>query len=81
MDLYPMISIRIIISSGSIEGRPVAVERLQLRSNAIQVEMAVNPAQQMVYRDVIIEAEVVKELRRNCLTSHHSPDPTNHSEE
>ena len=37
--------------------------------------MAVNPAQQMVCRDVIIEAEVVEELRRSRLTSHHSPNP------
>ena len=37
--------------------------------------MAVNPAQQMVRRDVIIEAEVVEELCRSRLTSHHSPNP------
>ncbi|CAN7691493.1 hypothetical protein [Rhizobium sp. LjRoot258] len=34
--------------------------------------MAVDPAQQMVCWDVIIKAEVVEELRRSRLTSHHS---------
>ncbi|ANM14049.1 MULTISPECIES: hypothetical protein [unclassified Rhizobium] len=28
-----------------------------------------------ILKDVIIEAEVVEELRRSRLTSHHSPDP------
>ncbi|MFA1624097.1 hypothetical protein ACDY96_15055 [Rhizobium mongolense] len=37
--------------------------------------MTIDPAQQMVRRDMIIEAEIVEELRRNRLTSHHSPDP------
>src|SRR3546814_2459939 len=48
-----------------------AVERLQLRSHAVEIEMAVNPAQQVVCRNVIIEAEVVEELCRSRLTSHH----------
>ncbi|MGO8038033.1 hypothetical protein [Rhizobium leguminosarum] len=34
--------------------------------------MAVDAAQQMIGRNVIIEAEVVEELRRNRLTPHHS---------
>ncbi|CUX05662.1 hypothetical protein AGR1C_pAt40005 [Agrobacterium fabacearum TT111] len=33
--------------------------------------MSIDPAQQVVSRDMIIKAEVVEELRRSRLTSHH----------
>ena len=37
-----------------------AVERLQLCPDAVEVEMAVDPAQQMLWSGVIIKAEVVE---------------------
>ncbi|SCX27366.1 hypothetical protein DSM25558_4214 [Agrobacterium sp. DSM 25558] len=39
-------------------------------SNAIDFEMTVYSAPQVLGGDVIINAEVIKELRRSCLTSH-----------
>jgi hypothetical protein len=48
-----------------------AIEWLQLLANAIEFEMTVYPPQQVLGGDVIINAEVIKELRRSCLTSHH----------
>jgi hypothetical protein len=66
---YPVISIR-IISSGSIERRPVVLRKASTGSNAVELEMAVDPAQQVICRNVIIKAQVVEELRRSCLTSH-----------
>jgi hypothetical protein len=36
---------------------------LQLSPNAIELKVAINPAQQMVGRNMIVEAEVVEQLR------------------
>jgi hypothetical protein len=47
-----------------------AIEGLQLLSNAIEFEMTVYSAQQVLGGDVVINAEAIKELRRSCLTSH-----------
>jgi hypothetical protein len=48
-----------------------AVERLQQRSNPVQFEMSVNPAQQVICRNVIIKAEVLEELQLPDI-HHHS---------
>jgi hypothetical protein len=56
------------INGGATSG---AVERLQLCPDTVELEMAVNPAQQVISRNVIIKAEVVEKLRWSCLTSHH----------
>ncbi|WP_370057360.1 hypothetical protein [Sinorhizobium fredii] len=37
--------------------------------------MLIDPAQKMVGWHVLIETEIVKELRRSRLRSHHPPDP------
>lgn len=56
------------INGGATGG---AVERFQLCPDTVEFEMVVNPAQQVVCRNVIIKAEVVEKLRWSCLASHH----------
>jgi len=67
-----------IISSGSIEGRPI--ERLQLLPNIAQIKEAVDPAQQMIIRNVILKAEVVEQPLRCCLRPHHRSRPPRKSQ-
>ena len=40
------------------------VKRLQSLTETLELEMPVNAAQQMIARDMIVEAEVVKQLSR-----------------
>jgi hypothetical protein len=49
------------------------IERLQLRPDALQIETAVDVAQQVIGRNVIVAAELVEELRRSCLKTQHRP--------
>lgn len=53
-----------------------AVEWLQLRAHARQIEELVDPSKLVVVRDVIIETEIVKQPRRCHLRSHHRPVPS-----
>ena len=48
-----------------------AIERLQLLPNIAQIKEAVDPAQQMIVRNVILKAEVVEQPLRYCLHPHH----------
>jgi hypothetical protein len=50
-----------------------AVEGLQSCADALQVKKAVDAAQQVIGRDMVVEAEVVEELRRSHLHAHHCP--------
>src|ERR1700734_3956354 len=47
------------------------VKRLQSLTETLELEMPVNAAQQMIARDMIVEAEVVKQLSRRRLNPHH----------
>src|ERR1700729_1835542 len=47
------------------------VKRLQSLTETLELEMPVNAAQQMIARDMIVEAEVVKQLSRRRLNAHH----------
>ena len=42
----------------------LTVKRLQSLTETLELEMPVNAAQQMIARDMIVEAEVVKQLSR-----------------
>ncbi|WP_201446036.1 hypothetical protein [Sinorhizobium meliloti] len=37
--------------------------------------MTIDAAKEMIRRHVLLKAEIVEELRRSRLKSHHSPDP------
>jgi hypothetical protein len=50
-----------------------AIKRLQGIADALQVKKAVNAAQQVIGRDMVVEAEVVEELRRSHLQAHRRP--------
>jgi hypothetical protein len=52
-----------------------AVERLQLRAHLLEIEKSVDASKQVIFRDVVIEAEIVKQLRRRRLHPHHGPAP------
>ena len=49
----------------------VAVGVLQLRSNKIEADVTVNETEQMVFRNLIFDAEVVKQRLRAGVVSHH----------
>ena len=44
---------------------------LQSLTETIKVEMPVNAAQQMIGRDMVVEAEIIEQLRRRSLKAHH----------
>jgi len=52
-----------------------AIERLQLLPNITQIKEAVDPPQQMIIRNVILKAEVVKQPLRCRLRPHHRSVP------
>jgi hypothetical protein len=52
-----------------------AVERLQLRAHLLEIEKSVNASEQVIFGDVVIEAEIVKQLRRRRLRPHHRSAP------
>src|SRR5258708_4225432 len=56
-----------------VDGWPsrVAVRVLQLGSNKVEVDVAINQAQQMIFRNLIFEAEVVKQRLPAGMVSHH----------
>jgi hypothetical protein len=72
---YPTTSIR-IINSGAPDGRPIVLERLQFRAYALQIEELVDPSKEVVIRDMIIETEIVEQLRRCHLRSDHRAIPS-----
>jgi hypothetical protein len=49
----------------------LAVKGLRSLPEALEVEMPINAAQQMITKDVVVEAEVVKQLGRRRLNAHH----------
>jgi hypothetical protein len=49
----------------------LTVKGLQSLTQIFEVEMPVNAAQEMIGRDVVVEAEVVKQLSRCRLNAHH----------
>jgi hypothetical protein len=58
-----------------------AIERLQLLPNIAQIKKKVDPAQQMIVGNVILQAKVVKQwLRRRLCPHHRSALPENHQE-
>jgi len=56
-----------------VDGWPshVAVRVLQLCSNKVEVDVLINLAQQMIFRNLIFEAEVVKQRLPAGMVSHH----------
>ena len=48
-----------------------AVERLQRGANAVEIEMPIDPAQLMVLRHMIVEAEIIEKPSGCCLSPHH----------
>jgi hypothetical protein len=52
-----------------------AVERLQFCAHLLEIEKSVDPSKQVIFGDVVIEAEIVKQLRRRRLHPHHRPAP------
>ena len=49
----------------------LTVKGLQSLTETLKVEMPVNAAQQMIGRDMVVEAKVVKQLGRCRLNAHH----------
>jgi hypothetical protein len=59
---------------GINRGAPdVAVERLQLRAHLLEVEEPVNASEQVIFGNMVVKAEIVKQLRRRRLHPHHRP--------
>jgi hypothetical protein len=63
----------------------VAVVRLQRLTDGIEVKMPVDASQHVIGRDMLIEAEIIKQLGRRLLSAHHcrvppakSPEAVNH---
>jgi len=56
-----------------------AVERLQLGAHPLEIEEAVDPAQQVIGRHMVVEAEIVEQLRRRHLRAHLDPAPRSNS--
>jgi hypothetical protein len=52
-----------------------AVERLQFCAHLLEIEKSVDASKQVIFGDVVIEAEIVKQLRRRRLHPHHRPAP------
>jgi hypothetical protein len=52
-----------------------AVERPQLPAHLFEIEKPVDASEQVIFRDVVIEAEIVKQLRPRRLHPHHRPAP------
>jgi hypothetical protein len=50
-----------------------AVERPQLCTDALQINKPVDAAKQMIPWHIIIEAEIIEQLRRRDLHAHHRP--------
>ena len=75
-DAMPTTSIR-IMSSGSIEGRPVSSERCQPGLQMADIENRIDLAQQMPRWDAIVQAELIKQLGLISFKApHHRSIPT-----
>jgi hypothetical protein len=59
----------------------VAVALLQLCSNKFEVDEAIDQAQQMIFRNLIFEAEVVEQRLRAGLVSHHEQQTSERNDE
>lgn len=57
-----------------------AVERLQLRAHLLEIEKSIDASKQMVVGDVVIEAEIIEQLRWCDLRPHHRPAPAKQHE-
>jgi hypothetical protein len=58
----------------------VAVERCEVLAQLAQIEEAINPAQQVIGRNVIVEIECIEQLPMSAtLSSHHSRFPRTNS--
>ena len=51
----------------------LAVKRLQRLAEIIEVEVAVNAPEQVIRRDVVVEAEIIEQPRRRSLKRPSSP--------
>jgi hypothetical protein len=49
----------------------LAVKRLQQLAELIQLEVAVNAPEQVIGRNVFVEAEIIEQPRRRSLKPHH----------
>ena len=70
-----------IISSGSIEGRPICCKTASAIAKIIEVEMPVDAPEQVIGGDVIIEAEIVEQPSRRRLNAHHRRIPPPNQQE
>jgi hypothetical protein len=50
-----------------------AVKRLQFQADAVKIEEDIDPPLQVIEGNMIIEAEIVEQLRRCNLNTHHRP--------
>src|SRR5215510_5935050 len=66
-----------------VDGGPtlVAIASLQLPSYEIEVDMTIDQAQQMIFRNLIFEAEVVEQRFRAAVMSHHEQQTSKRSDE
>src|SRR5258705_12331485 len=58
-----------------------AIGSLQLRSHEIEVDVTIDQAQQMILRNLIFEAEVVKQRLRAEMVSHHEQQASERGDE
>src|SRR4029077_6835206 len=60
---------------------PVAIRVLQLGSHKFEVDVAIDQAQQMIFRNLIFQAEVVKQPLLTGMVSHHKQQASERSSE
>src|SRR5215470_5749917 len=66
-----------------VDGWPsgVALGILQLRSHEIEADVPIDQAQQMIFRNLILKAEVVKQRLRAGVMSHHEQQASERGDE